>query len=295
MSKIQGRTRTRLWAQTSDYARLQRELKSFQVEFASLEEKTKELDTGWVTAARSEIGNVQEYLTAKNNIEGGWVSLHAARRHAVFGMSVVEQRLLASMLRAEAPKIVSWRGQEMMRLLDVPDAELTAYRVTHAMALRDEYFSNQYHKLWLVGSQIAILLYACGVGLLLLVPLVVSSSRHPEMAVVQWGYQIVAAVLFFGLLGAAFSAAGSLMNADATSKIPERVANQFVTIARALLGAGVGLAGYAMYQSRILMVHFGDDREPGSALAVAFLFGFAGERIIAQVLGSLGPRQTETK
>ena len=74
----------------------------------------------------------------------------------------------------------------------------------------------------------------------------------------------------------------------ADTKIPERVANQFVTTARALFGAGAGLAGYAFYQSKVLDIHFGGDSIPGGALAVAFLFGFAGERLIARVLGSLG-------
>jgi hypothetical protein len=209
----------------------------------------------------------------------------------LYGLSAEERQLQASVLRAEAAKIVSWRGKEMVNLLTLKDEDLTIHRITNAMALRDEYFSNQYRKIWLIGGQIAILLYTCGLGLLLLVPLIVSSTRHRECALAPWGYQMVTAVLFFGLLGAAFSAAGSLMNAEATAKIPERVANQFVTIARALFGSGVGLAGYAFFQSRILAVHFGDDSGPGSALTIAFLFGFAGERLIAQVLGTLGSRE----
>jgi hypothetical protein len=55
----------------------------------------------------------------------------------------------------------------------------------------------------------------------------------------------------------AFSAAGSQMKADAVSKIPERVANQFVKIARAFFGPGDGLAGYAIYQSKMLDFRFG--------------------------------------
>ena len=108
-----------------------------------------------------------------------------------------------------------------------------------------------------------------------------------------WGYQMVGAVLFFGLLGAAFSAAGSLMSTDAVARIPERVANQFVTIARAFFGSGIGLAGYAFYQSKILDLHFGNESGPGGAMTIAFLFGFGGERLIAQVLGSIGSRQAE--
>lgn len=310
------------WSQKSDYARLQRELKTFGVDLDLLEARTrnsdnawakavqteinnvhvhldaednKESDSPWAMAARCEIQNAQECLNTEDNIEGGWMSLHAARRHAVYGLSPCELPLQATILRAEATKIQSWRGNEMVNLLDVKDEALTVHRIISAMALRDEYFSNQYHKIWLIGSQISILLGCCGLGLLLLIPLVVSSSRQLQGTLIPWGYQMVAAVLFFGLLGAAFSAAGSLMNADATSKIPERVANQFVTIARALFGSGVGLAGYAFYQSKILNFHFSDEGGPGSALAIAFLFGFGGEILIARVLGSLGSRQSETQ
>lgn len=238
------------------------------------------------------MNNVTLYLADKKNIEGGWLSLHAARRYAVHGLSRDKLPILASVLRAEAPKIVSWRGKEMERLLDVKE-ELTFYRITESMALRDEYFSNQYHKIWLVGSQLEILLRCCGFGSLLLIPQLFFSSYHPCEPLLSWGYQMVAAVLFFGLLGASFSAAGSLMKFDSTAKIPERVANQFVTIARALFGSGVGLTGYAFYQSKLLQIRFGADGEPGSAFTIAFLFGFGGEFLIAQVLGTLGSRQTE--
>ena len=81
---------------------------------------------------------------------------------------------------------------------------------------------------------------------------------------------MVAAVLFFGLLGTAISAAGSLMSASADARIPERVANRFVTSSRALFGAGAGLAGYAFYQSKVLDIRVGSDTVPSGALAVAF-------------------------
>jgi hypothetical protein len=292
MSEIPVRNRKWLWSQKSDYARLRREVKSFEIELSFLIATTEEAGKDWAEAARNEVGNVQYYLREKENIEGGWLSLHAARRYTVYALSRDKLPMLASVLRAEATKIMYWRGEEMKDLLDVKDEALTHDHITKAMALRDEYFSNQYHKIWLVGRQLEILLYSCGLGFLLMIPLLVFSSRHPGAALVSWGYQMVAAVLFFGLLGAAYSAAVSLMGADATARIPERVANQFVTTARALFGSGVGLAGYAFYQSKILDIHFGGDCGPGSAFTIAFLFGFAGERLIAQVLGTLGSRQS---
>jgi hypothetical protein len=185
---------------------------------------------------------------------GGWVCLHAARRYTVSALDPNELKIQASVLRAEATKFTSWRAGEMEKLLSVKeellkkDNQLTEEQrlekdeqrekeelkalVIKAMELRDEYFSNQYHKIWLMGSQLRTLLVSFVIGLALLAPFLISSTRHPEITLSPWAYQMVAAVLFFGLLGAAISAAGSLMR-DRASGIPERVANQFVTNARA--------------------------------------------------------------
>lgn len=278
-----------LWTQKHDYARLQREYAAFRVDLALLEAQNQQWDRPWVAAARDQLNNVEHFLRRPTrDVEGGWVCLHAARRYAMHGIAQAELAMQASILNEEANKFSSWRAKQMQSLVSVKDTPVSAGHVINAMALRDEYFSNQYHKIWLTGRQLAILLVISGLGLLLLVPLVVFYSRYPGCTIPPWGYQMVAAVLFFGLLGAAFSAAGSLMNTTSEKKVPEQVANQFVTSARSLFGAGVGLAGYALYQSKALDIHFGSDAIPGSALAVAFLFGFAGERLIARVLGSLG-------
>jgi len=281
------------WPQNQDYSRLQREFESFSVELAFLEARSLQSDKSWAAAAHDQLGKVGHYLGKESkDVEGGWVCLHAARRHAIHGLGAEELPMQASMLRAEATKFSSWRAKEMEKLLSVNDELLTPCHITNAMALRDEYSSNQYHKIWLLGHQLAILLIITGLGLFLLTPLVVFYSRYPESTLAPWGIQMVAAVLFFGLLGAAFSTAGSLMSVGADAKIPERVANEFVTSSRALYGPGAGLAGYAFYQSKLLNIHVGSDTVPGGALAVAFLFGFAGEQLIAHVLGAVGARKS---
>src|SRR5205807_1492770 len=120
--------------------------------------------------------------------------------------------------------------------------EITPSRLWAAMALRDEYTSNQYHKIRLMGDQLRVLLAVFGCSLLLLIPLVLFSSRHGNEESSVWGYQRVTAVLSLGLLGAAFSTAQSLITNTSQAKIPERVASQFVTLSRALFGAATGLA-----------------------------------------------------
>jgi 8-oxo-dGTP diphosphatase len=298
-----------LWAKRHDYARLQREYRAFRVDFALLESRNGQSEQPWAAAARSQIDIIQYYLTSENkDVEGGWVCLHAARRYTVNALDLKELTIQASVLRAEATKFTSWRAKEMEKLLSVKEEqvkkenELTEEQrlkkekreqeelkalVIRAMELRDEYFSNQYHKIWLMGSQLWTLLVSSGIGLVLLIPFLISYTRQPEIPLTPWTYHVVAAALFFGLLGAAISAAGSLMS-DRVSGIPERVGNQFVTIARSLFGAGVGLAGYVFYQSKVLDINIGSDRGWAGAFAAALLFGFGGERLIVRVLGSVG-------
>lgn len=287
-----GGRRSWFWPWKRDYARLQRDFRAFSIELALLEAQSQEPDKSWASAAHDQLQNVARYLENSNeDLEGGWTCLHAARRHAIHGLATADLQIQALILREEATKFSSWRSRAMQSLLDVKCGSITAAQVINAMALRDEYFSNQYHKIWLTGNQLAILLAISGLGLFLFAPLVVYFTRYPgSQSAPTWGYHMVTAVLFFGLLGAAFSAAGSLMS-TAEAKIPERVGNHFVTITRALFGAGVGLAGYAFYNSRLLEIHIGSsgaETGPAPALAVAFLFGFAGERLVAGILGRLG-------
>lgn len=182
--------RLRRWLspQHQDYSRLQREFDSFSIELAVLEARSQQSDKSWAAAAHGQLGNVAHYLKKRSkDVEGGWVCLHAARRHAIHGLGAEELPMQASMLRAEATKLSGWRARGMQNLLSVKDEQLTAVHITNAMTLRDEYSSNQYQKIWLLGDQLALLLIITCLGLFLLVPLIVFYSWHPEGMLAAWG------------------------------------------------------------------------------------------------------------
>ena len=293
-----------------DYARLNREYQTYAIELNLLDSRSSAKmprpsskpnlpeavisgppadDRPWLIAANAQMKQVRFFLDKEHtDIEGGWVCLHAARRHAVYGLEPEELPIQAFVVKAESRKLVSWRADAIANLLDVKHEPLTAERIIQAMALRDEYFSNQYHKIWMVGEQLKLLLRTCAFALIALLPLIFFGSKHPCDSPSPWGVQIVGAVFFFGLLGAAISTASSLMDANSNSKIPERVANQFVTSARSLFGAGFGLAGYVFYQAKIVEFHLISGIGQADSLTVAFAFGFLGEKLISNVLGSLG-------
>ena len=274
------------WFQWHERARLLREFESFKVELAFLEQRSSEPDRAWAAAAHAELENVRSYLQARH-VEGGWYSLDCARRHALYGLEHIEILDRAETLREEGQKVSSWRAKAIKNLISRDDGEITPSRLWAATALRDEYTSNQYHKIRLMGDQLRVLLAVFGCSLLLLIPIVWSSSQRGNEDSPVWGYERVTAVLSLGLLGAAFSTAQSLITNTSQAKIPERVASQFVTLSRALFGAATGLAGYAFFQSGIL-TPWKIDRSLGGALAVTFLFGYMGERLIARVADSVG-------
>jgi 8-oxo-dGTP diphosphatase len=265
------------------YSRLLRESEAFRVELAFLgrrnedrrsqDRRSERSDNSWSSAAQDQLQNVQRCLES-NDIEGGWLCLHAAQRYAVFGLNKTELANRAHILREEAQKAPSWRSGAIASLLAVGDDQLTAERVADAMALRNEDSTNQYYRTRLTGDQLRILLIICGLAAVALMPFMLLSGHVP----------IVSAAMFFGLIGAAFCSAQSLILGKNESKNESKIPNIFVTLTPVLFGAVAGLAGFAIYE--YLAITFNIAQQHVSAiLALAFLFGCIGQRVLAQIAG----------
>jgi 8-oxo-dGTP pyrophosphatase MutT (NUDIX family) len=252
------------------YSRLLRECEAFRVELSFLERRNARGDNFWAAAAYEQLNNVQRCL-ASNDIEGGWFCLHAAQRYAVFGMNATELANRAHVLREEALKITSWRAEAIENLLTIGDESLTAERVADAMALRNEDSTNQYYKTRLTGDQLRVLLIICGLAAVALAPFMLLSGRIP----------MVAAVLFFGLLGSAFCSAQSLI----LGRVESRISNLFITLTPVLFGAIAGLAGYAIYEYMAVLTFHTGERHTSAVLGLAFLFGCLGQRLLARIAG----------
>lgn len=250
------------------HSRLLREAEAFRVELAFLERRNLRSDNFWAAAAHEQLNNVQRCLES-DDIEGGWFSLHAAQRYAIYGMNQTELANRAYILREEALKMSSWRAEAIDNLLAVSDDRLTAESVADAMALRNEDSTNQYYKTRATGDQLRILLLVCGGAAVAVTPFLFLSGRIP----------MVASVLFFGLLGAAFCAAQSLILGRSES----RITNSFVTLTPVLFGAVAGLAGYAIYEYMALLTFNSGERHTSAVLTIAFLFGCLGQRLLARI------------
>ena len=251
------------------HTRLLREAEAFRVELGFLERRNVGSDNPWAPAAHEQLNNVQRCLES-NDIEGGWFCLHAAQRYAVFGMNQTELANRAYVLREEAMKISSWRGEAIDNLLAVGQGQLTAECVADAMALRNEDSTNQYYKTRVTGDQLRVLIMVCGLAAAAAAPFLFLHGRIP----------MIAAVLFFGLLGATFCSAQSLILGRNESRIP----NLFVTLTPVFFGAIASLAGYAIYEYMAFLT-FGSsgDRHISGVLAIAFLCGCLGQKLLARM------------
>jgi 8-oxo-dGTP diphosphatase len=251
-------------------SQLLRECEAFRVELSFLERRNPRADNHWAAAAHEQLNNVLRCLES-DDIEGGWFGLHAAQRYAVFGMNQIELANRAHVLREEALKINSWRGEAMEGLLSMGDDHLTAENVADAIALRNEDASSQYNRSRTTGDQLRVLLLICGLAAVAMSPFLLLSGRSP----------IVAAVLFFGLLGSAVCSAQSLV----LGRNDSRPANLFITLTPVLFGAIAGLLGYAVYEYMPQLTLHSGERRISAIMGLAFLFGCLGERLLAHISG----------
>jgi len=252
------------------HSRLLRECEAFRVELGFLERRSLRPDNFWAIAAHEQLNNVLRCLES-DDIEGGWHGLHAAQRYAVFGMNQVELANRAHILQEESLKINSWRAEAIEQLLSGPEDHLSAESVADAIALRNEDFSHQHFKAGVIGDRLRVLLLICGLGAIAAAPFIFLPGRMP----------MVAAVLLFGLLGSAVSSAHSLI----AGKNEAAASSLFITITPVLFGALAGLCSFAIYEYMPTISFHSGERHISAVMALAFLFGCLGERLLAHVAG----------
>src|SRR5579859_585662 len=234
-------------------SRLLHECEAFRVELSFLERRNPRPDNSWAAAAHEQLNNVLRCLES-DDIEGGWFGLHAAQRYAVFGMNQIELANRAHILREEALKINSWRAAAMEGLLSGPEDQLTAENVADAIALRNEDFSHQHIKTRIVGYRLRMLLIVCGLAAVASAPFIFLPGRMP----------IVAAVLFFGLLGSAVCSAQSLI----AGQNEVAASNLFITLTPVLFGALAGLCAFAVYEYMPSITFHSGDRHISAVMGL---------------------------
>lgn len=261
-----------------------RALSRLQREISSLESHLQQCDaslqlTLWYAESLAQLQGSKLFL-GRGDVEGGWLCLHAAQRLLINGMSPEELHCEALSIQAESEKLGGWRRNAIKAILgDL--TSITAPELIYAAKLRDEYHANQYQKIWLTSDQLKLLCCVCGLvvicGLAGLFFLPTSDDPFAPRTIVS--------VVFFGVIGSAFSVGQSIIGMASSSRIPELVANHWTTFMRTMFGSVTGLAGYVFYKSQILQLTIGkDDHQIYVPLSIAFIFGFAGEKLINKIV-----------
>ncbi len=168
-------------------------------------------------------------------------------------------------------------------------APLTPERLCAAMALRDEYAGNHYHTRY--GSWPTNLGSSCrfaGGALIFLVICLVQLPATPG----TWDYRLVFTILRQEFLVPRSCGAVPHLEREPCENTGTSI-NHFVTIIRSLFGGTAGLAGYVFLKSKLFNITIGDDGT-AAALAIAFLFGYTGERLIARIAESVSKERDRT-
>lgn len=264
----------------TEYSRAERHLRSTTIELETIQQSTDA--PPWVAAAGALLADAKATL-GRGEVEGCWHFIHAARRLMASGQDAPSRSITARVLRLEADKLSAWRRKSVEALLGAADAP-SADELREALWVRDDYYENRYHRIDLQREQLRRLVTAGTVALIVIV-VVSAAAPTPITALLPdqpWHWRVLLMVLSFGVLGASFSGARSITVKDLGTVIPELTLSRWITWARTLLGATLGLAAYTFLQSGLLNE---DAVRLPNAAAVAFIGGFS-EQAVLKMIGS---------
>jgi len=262
--------------------RIAREVCVLKVDFARLCARSPQFnDSPDSRAVASHIDDAEKSW-ARKDIEGAWASVHAAHRGTLPGLTKEELIARIIPIEEESAKLPEWRRDAVRALLQRADV----HSVQLAMRLRDENSANVYHKVWLTRDQLEFLVWASALGLLLASAIGVFSIFYPSETPATWGITMLLTEIGIGICGGCFSVATSTFSNMNAASIPERVANVWSTSIRAILGGVSGLAGYAFAQAELFKIAKIPTDSIAFSISVAFIFGYAGEHLIARIVAS---------
>ena len=254
----------------------------------------------WASAAEELLAEAEKAL-AQCQIDQGWRLLHAARRAEILALDQTELQHRATVLRAEADKLRSWRQKAVQRLLgtpDKPEANMDRSAVFEAATLRDEHYDNQAYKDQLLRTQmLALVLILVGVMASLLLfamtgPGAVQgggSSNVSKGDIATFGM-----IALFGLLGATVSGMLRASDSGQSARIPELTAAIRVTFMRVLMGGASAVMIYVFLRSSLGsslgtslfskgIAEAVKELQPYTAYAIAFVAGFS-ERLVLRAV-----------
>lgn len=247
----------------------------------------KALETPWAQCAIRNLLDAEQKLAA-GRTEQGWVSASAAQRAILSNPANPERAERAAIsLRYEADKITGWRAKAIADLIRpakggaAPNPVEQQQRIVQAVALRDDYYQNNYLKIALRRSHLARLARFLWAGILICF----LASCFKALPSPYDNRQQVLLVILFGIIGACLSVSQGLLSTDVSAKIPAQQIGAFVVWMRPAIGAAAALLALALLNARILTF---DPALPGITYLFAFAAGYS-ERFIVGAIDKISP------
>ncbi|MFA8435019.1 MAG: hypothetical protein ACEPOZ_10930 [Marinifilaceae bacterium] len=253
----------------------------------------------WVINAKELIEKSRAELKM-GKLDEAWKCFHEAKRLEIYDCSTSELIVHARILREESVKLKEWRRKAVLSLVGNEDSSfgtcLTSEQVYRAMLIRDEHYSNQYHKNNLIRGQLRLLLLLLIVFLMFVFiyfhrnfPFRSTLIREDSLSHCSciWG------VLWFGLLGATSSAVLYVRKSYKGTRIPEIVSNVYITLSRIVIGAAFAVMIYILLKTNLaaeLKIFSFEISQPFDYFALAFSSGFT-ERFALSAIQKIADKE----
>jgi 8-oxo-dGTP pyrophosphatase MutT (NUDIX family) len=285
------------WWRSTSWNRLATSLRPYCLELELLISSTKRPDSPWVSTARSLLVEAGKALKEGND-ELGWKCFLAAQRVELSGLSEDALHVRAhSILNESNRKLGRWRKKSVVDLLAQkpapgaetvePKAKVTVEEAYEAALILHEHYSNVQHRLRFHKRLLGALALIALIALAVWVGVVLRGFRFDV-----GDAKLLPSVMLFGIMGASFSGILSLSKGVSEARIPEQLANTWITLARQVVGVVSALVAYSFLSSGLLKIGGIAFDNPHLILAVSFAAGFS-ERLVvraAETLSQQPPR-----
>ena len=277
---------------------------------AILEYRIREntLEDGSVPAWGEQAGaliNMAYEQMKRGKLDQAWKSLHASVRLSIFGMTSNELNDMAKRLRQEATNLNEWRKTAVHRLLgefEQPDRQVSPSALYIAAEIRDEHFSNNYHKnrltktvintllLLLTVTVSCIFIYMAYITYVFPVPLI----SFPNGTRLLQTLPTLTGVMLFGLFGGVMSSLFRVKKTSDSLKNPELISSYFFTTIRVFTGGATAIALFFFLESEFHnLILQALELQPASGttyFVISFLCGFS-ERLFMRTVSSVSDKE----
>jgi hypothetical protein len=241
----------------------------------------------------------------------GWNQFFIAEQYLVKCMTPDQRIIKSNNIRVEASKLSGWRQEQIYLLLCRPgkDDNCINYpvidnidKINEALKIRNDYYNTRNHRMALrkaSANTLAVLLSLILITIIVLsffvVPINQVVSSFNQNSNQYLSLQIIYVVLF-GMLGASFSLANSLLTPNMESKIPELLLGVYVTVIRLMIGGTAAFILFMLFNSGFLDSMFNKDmlKSPFIYAVISFISGFS-ERWVVGILDSITKDKDQEK